>query len=101
MLVSSNDLAFLNIVKDLSVTLGVKTEMVLQWYFLCLKTGYLSELMFSYHQTENTMNRLAILLIGLAIVGFASGNWRRKETFMEWLKRREPDRAFISNEGKT
>ena len=57
--------------------------------------------MFSYHQTENTMNRLAILLIGLAIVGFASGNWRRKETFMEWLKRREPDRAFISNEGKT
>lgn len=47
------------------------------------------------------MNRLAILLIGLAIVGFASGNWRRKETFMEWLKRREPDRPFISNEGKT
>ena len=41
MLVSSNDLAFLNIVKDLSVTLGVKTEMVLQWYFLRLKTGYL------------------------------------------------------------
>ena len=47
------------------------------------------------------MNRLAILLIGLAIVGFASGNWRRKETFMEWLKRREPDRPYISNEGKT
>ena len=47
------------------------------------------------------MNLLAILLIGLAIVGFASGNWRRKETFMAWLKRREPDRAFISNEGKT
>ena len=49
MLVSSNDLAFLKIVKDLSVILGLKTEMVLQWYFLCLKTGYLSELMFSYH----------------------------------------------------
>ena len=47
------------------------------------------------------MNRLAILLIGLATVGFASGNWRRKETFMEWLKRREPDILFISNEGKT
>lgn len=47
------------------------------------------------------MNRLAILLIGLAIVGFASGNWRRKETFIEWLKRREPDRAFIPNEGTT
>ena len=43
------------------------------------------------------MNRLAILLIGLAIVGFASGNWRRKETFMEWLKRREPDRALRLN----
>ena len=86
MLVSSNDLAFLNIVKDLSVTLGVKTEMVLQCYFLCLKPSYLSELMFSYYQTENTMNHLTILLIGLAIVGFASGNWRRKETFMEWLR---------------
>ena len=49
MFVSSNDLAFLKIVKDLSVTLGVKTEMVLQWYFLGLKTGYLSELMFSYY----------------------------------------------------
>ena len=47
------------------------------------------------------MNRLAILLIGLAIVGFASGNWRRKEIFIEWLKRREPDRAFIPNEGTT
>lgn len=101
MLVSSNDLAFLDIVKDLSVTLGVKTEMVLQWYFLRLKTGYLSELMFSQLQTENTMNRLTILLIGLAIVGFASGNWREKESFMEWLKRREPGRAFIPNEGKT
>ena len=32
------------------------------------------------------MNRLTILLIGLAIVGFASGNWREKESFMEWLK---------------
>lgn len=102
MLVTSDDVAFLKIVKDLSVTLGVKAEMVLQWYFkLCLKTGYLSELMFSYYQTENTMNRLAILLIGLAIVGFASGNWREKESFMEWLKRKEPGRAFIHNEGKT
>ena len=47
------------------------------------------------------MNRLAILLIGLAIVGFATGNWREKESFMEWLKRREQGRAFIPNEGKT
>ena len=47
------------------------------------------------------MNRLAVLLIGLAIVGFASGNWREKERFMEWLKRREQGRTFIPIEGKT
>ena len=75
--------------------------MVLQWYFLCLKTGYLSEVMFSYYQTENTMNRLAVLFFGSAIVSFASGNsGREKESFMEWLKRREPGRAFIPNEDK-
>ena len=37
MLVTSNDVAFLKIVKDLSVTLGVKTEMVITMVFLMSK----------------------------------------------------------------
>ncbi|KAL9962682.1 hypothetical protein ACROYT_G031805 [Oculina patagonica] len=49
-------------------------------------------------KTENTMNRLAIVLIGLAIIGFASGNWRHSESFVEWLKRREPSRVLTPNE---